>query len=112
MGKLTSRINSLNVPAGAAAGLNLAALHVQGVTIPLTPLQDGDLRSSIEVDEATPTDLESAVFSNSPYAARQHEEITWHHPKDGQAKFLEAAVESSKAEVRAIMVAAAKRAMS
>jgi len=110
MGKLTTRIHMVHMPEAAAEGLNLVALRVQGVTIPLTPLEYGDLRDSIEVDEATPDHLESAVFTNSPYARRQHEELQYHH-KQGQAKFLETAVTSSKAEARAIMVAAAKRAL-
>jgi hypothetical protein len=33
--------------------------------------------------------VEAEVSFNEIYAARQHEELTWQHPKGGQAKYLE-----------------------
>jgi hypothetical protein len=110
MGKLTSRIHVGMVTAGAVEGLNLAAHRVQAVTVPLTPEDLGDLRSSLTVVPADADTLTSAVVSDSPYAVAQHENLAYRH-KHGQAKYLEAAVIASKAEVRAIMLAAAKRSL-
>lgn len=110
MGKLTSRINMIGMRPAAAAGLTLAAEYVQAIAVPLTPLDLGDLRSSLTVVPADETDLESAVVSDSPYAVAQHENLAYRH-HDGQAKFLEVATTSSKAAVRALMVQAAKEAL-
>lgn len=42
---------------------------------------------------------DAAVGYNTPYAVRQHEEVGYHHPGKGEAKYLENAVNSSKDEV-------------
>lgn len=34
-------------------------------------------------------DVDVEVSFNTVYAARQHEELDWHHPKGGEAKYLE-----------------------
>ena len=33
--------------------------------------------------------IEGEVSFNTPYAARQHEELGWKHPRGGEAKYLE-----------------------
>jgi len=40
----------------------------------------------------TGVNVEAEVSFNTVYAARQHEETTWQHPKGGQAKYLESAL--------------------
>lgn len=92
----------------AAEGLTLAAEHVRGVAVPRTPLEYGDLRSSLTVTPATPGDLESAVSSDLPYAVRQHEDLDLQHD-DGQAKYLESAALDSLDEVGQIIGAAVRR---
>lgn len=112
MSKLTQRIDiTLAVRAGAAAGLNLVAERVRAVAIPRTPMELGDLRSSLTVQGATDDDLESAVTSDSPYAVIQHEALDFHH-KRGQAKYLEsAALETAANEIEQIMAEAARKAL-
>ncbi|NKR32277.1 hypothetical protein GS504_15635 [Rhodococcus hoagii] len=59
------------------------------------PLREGDLRRNSKAD----TDGNSGRVSfSSVYAARQHEEVGWHHPIDGEAKYLENAKNDFAAE--------------
>lgn len=52
------------------------------------PFREGDLRRSGKAD----TDGNNGRVSfNTVYAARQHEEVGWHHPISGGAKYLETA---------------------
>lgn len=92
----------------AVEGLNLSAERVRAVAVPLTPLEYGDLRSSLTVDPATEADLESAVTSDLEYAVYVHEDLAARHD-DGQAKFLEEAARQSAGEVEQIMGAALAR---
>lgn len=39
--------------------------------------------------EGRTVEVEAEVSFNTVYAARQHEELTWQHPKGGNAKYLE-----------------------
>ena len=98
---------------GAAAdGLTTSAERVRGATLPRTPLEYGDLRSSLTVVPAEPrgATLESAVVSDLPYAVRQHEDMSYSHD-DGEAKFLENATLASRRDVEQLMAAAASRRM-
>ncbi|MDK6240169.1 hypothetical protein QP400_00415 [Winkia sp. UMB3158] len=76
------------VNAGARVGLNKAAEHLRGVSQAQAPIDEGILRAtaSVTVDS---TGLKAAVSYDTVYAARQHEELTWRHPKGGNAKYLE-----------------------
>lgn len=54
------------------------------------PVREGTLRASGELEvNVTAAGAEAIVSFNEVYAARQHEETEWEHPKGGQAKFLE-----------------------
>jgi hypothetical protein len=96
------------VRAAAVDGLNLSAERVRAVAVPRTPLEYGDLRSSLTVVPATEGDLESAVVSDLPYAVRQHEDLSLRHD-DGQAKYLESAALESVGEIEQIMAGALRR---
>ncbi len=96
------------VRVAAAEGLTATAERVRAVAVPLTPLEYGDLRSSLTVVPADPVDLESAVVSDLPYAVKQHEDLTLRHD-DGQAKFLETAAVGGRQDVAALMLTAARR---
>ncbi|GAB2457548.1 HK97 gp10 family phage protein [Xylanimonas ulmi] len=95
---------------GTADGLTLAAERVRAVAVPRTPIEYGDLRSSLTVDPAGPGDREATVFSDLPYAARQHEDLSLRHD-DGQAKYLETAALDSADEVGQIIAAQVARAL-
>lgn len=97
------------VTAASIQGLNQAAEYVRSQTVPRTPKRDGDLRNSLTVSEATTADPVAAVFTNLPYAIRQHEELGYTH-RDGQAKYLEVAANQAREKVSQIVSTAVRRA--
>lgn len=52
------------------------------------------------------------ISFSTVYAARQHEELGWKHPKGGRAKYLEANLVAQAARYRRIMDLALDRALS
>lgn len=81
-------IVSAAINASAAAALNHAAELLRGDSQPLAPIDTGILRGSAQVTPATAGNLTAHVSYDTPYAARQHEELGWRHD-EGQAKYLE-----------------------
>jgi hypothetical protein len=56
----------------------------------LAPIDTGDLRGSGFVEFVETTNGIGAIIGfSTPYAVRQHEELDYHHPQGGQAKYLE-----------------------
>jgi hypothetical protein len=56
----------------------------------LAPIEEGTLRGSGDVEVERLGDVvEATGYFAQVYAARQHEELDWAHPKGGQAKYLE-----------------------
>lgn len=43
--------------------------------------------------------ISAELSFNTIYAARQHEELDWHHPKGGEAKYLEKAIHENSGRV-------------
>jgi hypothetical protein len=80
---------------GAARGLFLWAEHVLGCSRPLVPIEEATLERSgvASVDEAR---LRAAVSYDTPYAVRQHEELSWRHDQGRQAKYLEQPLNQEK----------------
>jgi len=76
-------------------GLGLWAEHVLGVSNDRVPLDEATLQRSgvASVDEPT---LTAAVSYDTPYAVRQHEDMTLRHPNGRQAKYLESAFIESR----------------
>ena len=76
-------------------GITSAAHVVEAAAVNLTPLgETGNLRQSASVIPASKQGKEFAGgvrYSGLPYIRRQHEEVTWNHPRAGQAKYLETA---------------------
>lgn len=103
--------NNINVAQAVAklqAALSIAsyraAASIQTLAVSRTPIEQGDLRGSTTlrmVDEASAARTEIAY--NMIYAARQHEETGWNHPRGGQAKYLESAMQDGQDEARAII---------
>lgn len=57
----------------------------------LAPIEEGTLRGSADREtEQRPDGVDVVGSFSTIYAARQHEEVGWRHPKAGQAKYLEA----------------------
>jgi hypothetical protein len=56
----------------------------------LAPLDTGDLRGSgFGEVEAMTNNVIGTVSFNTPYALIQHEDMSFNHPRGGQAKYLE-----------------------
>ncbi|MFE9921559.1 hypothetical protein ACFYQA_08250 [Streptomyces sp. NPDC005774] len=96
--------------AAAARGVFLGAEHVLGVSDDRVPLDEDALQRSgmASVDEAT---LTAMVSYNTPYAVRQHEELTWRHAPGRTAKYLENSLNEERAQVDAIIAAQIRRAL-
>lgn len=88
----------------AARGLQLALEHILAESNKMVPLEEGTLMRSgqISMDEGS---LTGSVSYGTPYAVRQHEELGWRHPNGRQAKYLETAVNTSRAECARIIQA-------
>ncbi len=92
-GKLRIEEAIATVRDAAADGLFVAAEHILNVSNQHVPLEYGDLEGSGATSEDR-GNLEAAVSYNTPYAARQHEELGYRHDPGRTAKFLENAVNS------------------
>ncbi|UQN29480.1 minor capsid protein [Brachybacterium kimchii] len=98
------------VRAAAARGLALAAEAVLAEANDKVPHEEGTLQRSgrASADEG---ELRAVISYDTPYAVRQHEDMTLHH-KDGRtAKWLENALASNQEMVRRIIADAIKGAL-
>lgn len=84
------------VEQAAKSGVRAAAELVREVAVNRAPVETGALRNSAKVSQEG---TDAVVSFNTKYAARQHEELGWHH-QDGQAKYLESALLDSQADVQ------------
>lgn len=98
------------IRAAAARGLTLGAEVVRGDAVPRTPLEYGDLRSSLTVTPASADELAAAVSSDLPYAVRQHEDLSLRHD-DGGPKYLENAVHDRAQDVVGLVAAEVRSAL-
>jgi hypothetical protein len=74
--------------AGAVRGLATAGEHLLGESRREVPIEEGTLERSgrSDVDERG---LAVAVSYDTPYARRQHEDLTFRHDSGRKAKYLE-----------------------
>lgn len=76
------------------------------------PIEEGTLRGSGTSElRVGAREVEVEVSFNTVYAARQHEELAWRHPKGGKAKYLEDPLKASAARYEATLAAAVGRAL-
>lgn len=96
--------------AGAARGLRLGALHLEEESKRIVPFEEGTLarQTIVSVDESA---LRAAVSYDTPYAVRQHEELTYQHDAGRQAKYLETPANDGgvKAKVDALIAREVKQ---
>ncbi|MFH8793850.1 hypothetical protein [Streptomyces sp. NPDC017941] len=95
---------------GAARGLRLAAEHVLEVSRRRVPIEEATLERSgtATVDEPT---LTAAVSYDTPYAVRQHEEMTYRHDAGRTAKYLERPLTEEAGTVAEIIAAQVRRSL-
>lgn len=115
---------------GSAQGLADTALYVLGEAAPRAPVDTGDLRGSgyVELDgqpfahgdasgaalavggvpeEATRAEIGFA----SRYAADQHEQVAYDHPRGGEAKYLESVLVEEGERILHLIAAGAEEGM-
>lgn len=76
------------VQAALMRGLAIAGEHILNVSNNQAPHEEGDLIRSGVVSQSSPSDLTVAVSYDTPYAARQHEDLSLRHDPGRNAKFL------------------------
>jgi hypothetical protein len=91
-------------------GLQVAAEHVLQVSNDRVPLETGTLMRSgrAVVDRSRGT---ASVSYDTPYAARQHEDLTMRHGPGRQAKYLESAIDDTRDDCLRIIARAVQRAL-
>ncbi|MFI8200032.1 hypothetical protein ACIF6K_26510 [Streptomyces sp. NPDC085942] len=96
--------------AGAARGLRLGAEHVLQVSRGRAPIEEGTLERSgtATVDE---DELRAAIAYDTPYAVRQHEDMTLRHDAGRTAKFVEQPMAEEADTVGEIIAAEMRRAL-
>lgn len=104
---------SARARSGAVLGLNQAGYRLLAHSVERAPVDEGDLRGSAALHEATETagDPAAELVFDEPYAAKQHEDESLHHTPGangepaGEAKFVTKNVEdaSRRAEYLALI---------
>lgn len=79
-------------PLATAHAMYAEAYEVQREATRRAPVEFGPLRGSAYTVPPTSKSLTTETGFGTEYAARQHEEVTWNHPRDGEAKYLENAI--------------------
>lgn len=94
----------------AARGLQKGAEHLLQVSRELVPHEEGTLERSgvASVDEAG---LRAAVSFDTPYAVRQHEDLTLKHDEGRQAKYLEEPMMTERDKIGEIVAAEIRRSL-
>lgn len=93
---------------GLRRGLLIAGEHVLGDARNRVPIEEATLERSGMVTSAEGT---VAVAFDTPYAVRQHEDMTLSHDDGRTAKYLELALAQTHADVLAIIATAVRRAL-
>lgn len=94
--------------AAAARGLGMALEHLLGEARKLVPIEEGTLERS---GVAAVDGLAGVVAFDTPYAVRQHEELTWRHDAGRQAKYLEQPAMAERETMNALIAAQIRRAL-
>ncbi len=98
------------IDAALLQGMWLAALHLLGEAQAIVPIEEATLERS-GVASIDRSKFMCAVSFDTPYAARQHEELSWRHDPGRQAKYLEAPMHTQQQIMLAIIAAAVRRSM-
>lgn len=85
---------------GAERGLQLGVEHLLTEANKTVPHDEGTLERS---GAASTEGLRGAVSYDTPYAVKQHEDLTLTHDGKGQAKWLETTLEAERATVGRII---------
>ena len=96
--------------AGKAVGL--AAEHVLSEATKLVPIEEGTLsRSGTTSTARDGLTVIAAVSYDTPYARRQHEDMSYRHDQGRQAKYLEGPLRAEAGTVAKIVAAGVGKAL-
>lgn len=95
--------------AAAQAGLRKAAEYIRSESQQQAPIDEGTLRGSATVQDVDADTVSVGYYT--PYAAKQHEELGYRHPKGGKAKYLEDPLREGADMVKQIIGAEVRRSM-
>lgn len=100
------------VLAAAEKAVGTAAEHVLGESTKVVPIEEGTLsrsgRTDTERDGAT---VVAAVSYGTPYAVRQHEDLSYRHDPGRTAKYLEGPLRAEAGTVAKIVAAGVGKAL-
>lgn len=95
---------------GALEGVTLAGENILQKSNEHVPLLEATLEHSGKVDSEISGDAATAATSyNTPYAVRQHEDLTYRHSEGRHAKFLENAWNDSREQTLAIVATSIRK---
>jgi hypothetical protein len=99
------------VSAGGLQGVERACEHLLTESRKEVPLDEGTLERSgtVTLDRAN---MRGAVSYDTPYARRQHEDLSLRHAGGRKAKYLEDPLNAERATIAAIIAAAVRRGLS
>lgn len=114
MTKVTSTIDlsalTEGLSAGGADGLRLASEFLLSEANKHVPHEDGDLEQSGTASvESQSGKRRGAVSYDTPYAVRQHEDMTLRHDGKGESKWLETTFAREREKVGEIVAAAIRK---
>lgn len=91
----------------AVAGLREGVELAKERSISLAPIETGELKAKAytDVDENTLIGIVGYDLPRDIKTIKQHEDLSYHHPRGGQAKFLEEPVKQSGSEAQAKLAA-------
>lgn len=95
--------------AACEKALTLSTEHLLTESRRLAPIEEGPLERS---GKATVDGMRGAVSFATPYAVRQHEDMTYRHDAGRQAKYLEQPATTEAATISRIHATTIERAMS
>ncbi|MFD7994548.1 hypothetical protein [Streptomyces mexicanus] len=96
--------------AAAVRGVRLGTEHLLEVANQKVPIEEGTLERSgvATVDES---EVIGAVSYDTPYAVRQHEDMSLRHDNGREAKWLEKSLHQENGTITAIIAAQVRRAL-
>ncbi len=97
------------IQVGLDRGVRLAAEHILGESNRAVPIEEGTLQRSGKV---TVEDGKAAISYDTPYAVKQHEDLTMHHDEGRHAKFLEQAANANRTQAAHIIAHAIRSELS
>ena len=96
------------VKAALMRGLVMAGEHILNVSNAQVPHEEGDLERSGVVSSSSPSEQTVAISYDTPYAVRQHEDLSLKHDAGRNAKFLSNACNSEAKTAGRIIARAVK----